>query len=257
MRPGDFVVSLVGAAGAAGAAGAVVGETPEVGRRNRIAQVRPKEIEGKGDDMETFDISQLDITEQNVAVEAVLRVTDNPRHRYLLQSYLRHRYLESAGRYEEILVPELTVDDPTYRFSLISRGRFTLQGKEQVAALYGHWTATDQCVFYVEDESVAVGDHLIVGRGLSYQQTLGAELAAAGVDADVDAMYLTRSQICMVWSYDDRCRLLGEDVWEFDDAERAYFKLDPAETLSAEQAGKLLAPFIRPLPAFDDTLLPA
>jgi hypothetical protein len=206
--------------------------------------------------IEQFDMSQLDITKQNEAVEAALEKTDNPRHRYLLQAYLRHRYLESAGRWQEILDPALTVDHPVYRFSLIDQGRFTLEGKEQVAALYGHWTATNQSIFYVEDEQVAVGDHLIVGRGISYQQTLGSELAASGVPADPDAMYLTRSQICMVWPYDDRCRLLGEDIWEFDDAERAYIKLDPTDVLTAEQAGKLLDPFIQPLPPFDDSMLP-
>ena len=206
--------------------------------------------------MTTFDMSQLDITNQNVAVEKVLGATESPRHRYLLQSYLRHRYLESAGRYEEILDPTLTVDHPFYRFSLIHQGRFTLDGAEQVAALYSHWTATDQCVFYVEDETVAVGDHLIVGRGISYQQTLGSELAAPDGDADADAMYLQRSQICMVWSYDDHCRLIGEDVWEFDDAKRAHFRLDPADVLTAEQAGTLLDPFIKPLAPFNDSLLP-
>jgi hypothetical protein len=59
-----------------------------------------------------IDVKQLDIRQQNRAVESVLEATENPRHRYLLESYLRHRYLESAGRYEEILEPELTVDDP-------------------------------------------------------------------------------------------------------------------------------------------------
>jgi hypothetical protein len=209
--------------------------------------------------MTTIDVTKLDITQQNVAVERVLATTENPRHRYLLRAYLRHRFLESAGRYEEILLPDLTVDDPLYRFDLFHQGRFTLRGKDEVAALYGHWTATDQCVFYVEDESVAVGDHLVVGRGIGYQQTLGSELAGVGegVEVDPDAMYLTRFQICMVWSYDDRCRLLGEDVWEFDVAERAHIKLDPADVLTAVQAGELLAPHIKPLPPFDDSWLPA
>ena len=88
------------------------------------------------------------------------------------------------GGIEEILEPELTVEQPVYRFSLFGRPPFKLEGRDQVAALYGHWTETDQCVFYVEDEEVAVGDHMIVGRGIGYQQTLGAELAAAGLDAD-------------------------------------------------------------------------
>src|SRR3954454_12137200 len=205
----------------------------------------------------TIDVHGLDITEQNRAVERVLESTENPRHRYLLQSYLRHRYLESAGRWPEILEPELTVEHPLYRFSLIHQGRFVLDGHEQVAALYSHWTETDQCVFYVEDELVAVGDHMIVGRGTSYQQKLGSELAAAGLDADEDAMYLTRSQIAMIWPYDDQCRLVGEDVWEFDDAGRDLVKLDPADVVTAAQAGELLEPLIKPLPPFDDSLLPA
>ena len=203
-----------------------------------------------------IDMSRLDITKQNVAVEKVLDATDNPRHRYLLQSYLRHRYLESAGRWQEILDPSLTVDEPFYRFSLAGQPQFTLTGKDQVGMLYGHWTATDQCVFYVEDESVAVGDHMVVGRGIGYQQTLGSELAAAGLDVDPHAMYLKKSQIMMLWPYDDQCRLVGEDVWEFDTAEAGLFKLDPSDVLTAAQAGRLLDPFIKPLPAFDNSLLP-
>ncbi len=198
----------------------------------------------------------LDITQQNVAVEKLLAQTTNPRHRYLLQSYLRHRYLESAGRYEEILEPELTVENPVYRFTLVGQPPFTLEGREQVEMLYRHWTETNQCVFYVEDELVSVGDHMVVGRGTAYQQTLGSELVAAGVEADADAMYLAKSRIAMIWPYDDRCRLLGEDVWEFE-AGREYIKLDPADVLTAKQAGELLAPYIKPLPPFDDSLLPA
>ncbi len=198
----------------------------------------------------------LDITKQNVAVEKVLEQTTNPRHRYLLQAYLRHRYLESAGRYQEILEPGLTVEHPVYRFSLAGQPPLRLEGRDQVEMLYRHWTETDQCVFYVEDELVSVGDHMVVGRGTSYQQTLGSALVAAGVDAEPDAMYLTKSRIAMIWPYDDRCRLLGEDVWEFDDA-REHIKLDPADVLTAAQAGELLAPFIKPLPPFDDSLLPA
>ncbi len=206
--------------------------------------------------MVQVDGRYLDVREQNRAVEQVLETTENPRHRYLLQAYLRHRYLESAGRYQEILDPRLTVDRPVYRFALINQGRFTLEGREQVESLYRHWTETNQCVFYVADETVSVGDHMIVGRGISYQQTLGSELAAAGIDADPDAMYLTRSQIAMIWPYDDQCRLLGEDVWEFDDAERAHFKLDPADVLTTAQTRQLLDPFIKPLPDFHEGLLP-
>ena len=200
----------------------------------------------------------LDITQQNAAVEKALQQTDNPRHRYLLQVYLRHRYLESAGRWEEILEPGLTVDEPHYRFSLAGRPPFELHGKDQVGALYKHWTDTDQAVFYVSDEQVAVGDHIVMGRGISWQQTLGSEIPAdAGIDADPEAMYLSKSAIAMIWPYDDHGLLLGEDVWEFDPSVREYIRLDPADVLTAALARELLDPFIAPIPAFDDaTMLP-
>lgn len=198
----------------------------------------------------------LDITQQNRAVERVLEQTDNPRHRYLLQAYLRHRYLESAGRWAEILEPELTVEHPVYRFTLAEQPSFVLEGREQVSALYQHWADTDQSVFYVQDEIVAVGDHVVMGRGISYQQTLGSELAAAGITADPESMYLTKSAIAMIWPYDGRCRLLGEDVWEFDPSVREYIQLDPADVLTQQQARHLLDPLIKPLPDFDESLLP-
>lgn len=198
----------------------------------------------------------LDITAQNEAVEQVLRATANPRHRYLLQVYLRHRYLESAGRWEEILDPALTVEHPVYRFTLAGQPSFTLNGRDEVGALYEHWTDTDQAIFYVENETVAVGDHMVVGRGISYQQTLGAELAAAGVDAKPDEMYLTKSAIAMIWPYDDHGRLLGEDVWEFDPSVREHFELNPADVLTATQSRKLLNPYIQPIPTFDDNMVP-
>ena len=41
-------------------------------------------------------------------------------------------------------------------------------------------------------EDVAVGDNMVIGRGIGYPQTLGSELAAAGLDVDPDAMYLKK-----------------------------------------------------------------
>ena len=61
-------------------------------------------------------------------------------------------------------------------------------------------------------------------------------------------MYLTKATIASIWPYDERGRLVGEDVWEYDDADRDFIKLDPADVLTADQAAKLLEPLIKPLP---------
>ena len=199
-------------------------------------------------------MSEFDIRETNLAVEQLLEVTENPRHRYMLEAYNRHRYLEMAGRYKEIFEPEMTVEHPVYRFDFYGQ-KLTLDGREQVEAVYREWTETDQCVFYAEFEELAIGDTMIVSRSRLYQQTLGAALVEMGIDADAEAMYLASTRIAMIWPYDSRCRMIGEDVWEYDTSERQFIELAPADVLSAKRAGELLQPLIKPLPSFDDSLL--
>ena len=198
-------------------------------------------------------MNQFDIRETNAAVRRLLEITENRRHRQLLLSYDRHRNLEMAGRYEEIFVPEMTVDHPVYRFDMLGQ-TVTLNGRDEVKAIYREWTETDQNIFYVEDEQLAVGDHMICSRATMYQQIPGAVLAATGAKADEEAMYLTKSAEAMIWPYDDDCRLIGEDVWEYDTTVREFIKLDPADVLTSAQAGDLLDPLIRPLPAFEQTM---
>ena len=206
--------------------------------------------------MAHVDIKGLDITETNKAVQELIEVTENPRHRYLLQAYDRHRNLEHAGRFEEIFTPEMTVEHPVYRFNMIGQAPMQLEGREQVEPLYRFWAETNQSVFYNESETVAVGDFLVVSTMIGYQQTLGGALVAAGIEADEDAMYLLRGRVAMVWPYDERGRLVGENVWEFDATEHDVIKLAPEEIVTTQQAAELLEAQIQPLPPFDDSLLP-
>ena len=204
-----------------------------------------------------LDVKQLDITETNKAVQELLEITENPRHRYLLRAYDRHRNLEHAGRFEEIFAPEMTVERPVYRFNMIGQPPMKLEGRDQVEPLYRFWAETNQSIFYNESETVAVGDFMVVSTMVGYQQTVGSALVAAGLEADEEAMYLLRGRVAMVWPYDERCRLVGENVWEYEEAEHKLIKLEAREVLTTQQAAQLLEPHIMPLPPFDDSLLPA
>jgi len=202
------------------------------------------------------DVGQLDITRTNIAVRKLIEATENPRHRYLLQAYDRHRNLEHAGRFEEIFSPEMTVEHPVYRFNMLGQPPLKLEGREQVEPVYRLWAETDQCIFYNEQETIAVGDWMVASTMVGYQQTLGSALVAAGIQADEDAMYLVRGRVAMIWPYDERGRLVGENVWEYDDSEHELIKLEPDRVLTSARAAELLAPLIEPLPPFDDSLLP-
>jgi len=207
--------------------------------------------------MPQVDVKQLDITKTNIAVQELIAVTENPRHRYLLEAYDRHRNLEHAGRFEEIFAPEMTVEHPVYRFNMAGQPPMVLEGREQVEPLYRFWSQTNQSIFYNESETIAVGDWMVVSTMVGYQQTMGSTLAAAGVEAQDDAMYLVRGRAAMIWPYDECGRLVGENVWEYDESEHDVIKLDPDDVLSTARAAELLAPLIKPLPPFDDSMLPA
>jgi hypothetical protein len=203
------------------------------------------------------DVQGLDICKTNIAVQELIAVTENPRHRYLLEAYDRHRNLEHAGRFGEIFAPEMTVEHPVYRFNMVGQPAIKLEGREQVEPIYAFWAQTSQCIFYNEQEQVAVGDFMVTSTMVGYQQTLGSALVAGGIEADEDAMYLMRGRVAMIWPYDERGRLIGENVWEYDESEHDLIKLDPDQVLSTERAAELLESQIKPLPPFDDSLLPA
>ena len=217
---------------------------------------------------------KFDITQLNVAIDRLLETTTNPRHRFLLMAYSRHRYLEVAGRYEEIFAPDMMAMNPHYHFTQAG-ANVELTGQDHVKSLYRMWAETNQAIFFVEDEEVAVADHFICSVVTFYQQVSGRgfkegkllshlpapishhivekALSAKGFKADLNDTYLYRMVgIHMVWPYDDRGRLLGEYVWEPEPSKAEIFKLDPADVLTSEQSGKLLAPFIKPLPSYDE-----
>lgn len=192
-------------------------------------------------------MSRFDITQTNIAVERLLETTENPRHRWLLHAYNRHRYLEMAGRWQEIFAPEMTVEHPVYHFNVFGINT-VLDGADAVRAVYEEWSGTAQCIFYAGDEKLAVGDNMIVSTATIYQQTPGSILVAAGAPVDPNAHYLVANVEHMIWPYDDQGRLIGEDVWEIDESKRQIIPLAPEEVLTVDMSARLLDPLIKPLP---------
>jgi hypothetical protein len=219
---------------------------------------------------------KTDITKCNAAIDKLLETTTNPRHRYILMSYARHRHLEFSGQYEGCLADDMMNDHPIYTIRALGVDT-TIDGKDQVRILYRNWAETNQCVFYIEDEQVAVADNFVASRLTSYQQIWGGTLAAShvlhilpkgltkelfikmlefkGLKADLNQMYLYKTYEQWFWPYDDRCRLLREDILEPDKSMAEITKLAPEDVLTSAESYKLLNPLIKPLPNFDEYVL--
>lgn len=155
---------------------------------------------------------KLDITRTNQAIERLLETTESPRHRFLLQAYHRHRYLEIAGRYEEIFAPDMMVEHPVYHFHALGIST-TLEGQDAIRGLYRTWAETGECV-----------------------------------------MYLYKAREEMIWPYDERGRLIGEDVWKVDPDKAEIIKVAPADVITTQEAAQILNPLIEPLPAFEEAM---
>lgn len=219
---------------------------------------------------------KFDITQSNIGIDKLLAVTTNPRHRYILMSYSRHRYLEFSGRYDEVLADDMMVETPMYNLHALGFNT-TITGKDDVRALYKYWADTNQCIFYGENEQVAVADNFVASTVMAHQQVWGGSILSSkalgllpkglshdllikliefkGLKAEPDCMYLYSNFEETVWPYDDRCRLMREDVIEPDPSKAQITKLDPADVLTTAQAAGLLAPLIKPLPNFDEYVL--
>lgn len=119
---------------------------------------------------ETLDAS-YDVRRTNDAIDRLLAVTTNPRHRFLLQAFHRHRFLEIAGRYEEIFAPEMMAPEPVYHF-FYAKMTARVVGND-VKNLYAHWGQTNQTIFYAVTEQIAVADNYVASVATLYQQRLG------------------------------------------------------------------------------------
>jgi hypothetical protein len=220
---------------------------------------------------------KFDVTKLNVATDKLLETTENPRHRFMLQAFSRHRYLEVAGRYEEIFAPDMMSENPAYHMHIGETTNAALEGQEQIKGLYRMWAETNQCIFYATAEEVAIADHFIATVTSGYQQVAGKSLkegqvlshlphglsarilkkalATKSFKADDNDMYLYKMTVEMVWPYDDRGRLVGEDVWQPEPEKGELIKLEPSDVLTVQESARLLNPFIKPLPLFDEVVL--
>lgn len=218
------------------------------------------------------------ITKTNQAIRELIERTENPRHRFLLMAYDRHRNLEMAGRYEELFAPDMMVQRPVYH--LHANGlRVKLTDQEEIKDLYRVWAETNQSVYYTESESVTVSDHFVTSMVVGYHQMSGRSLIENKIlsylpaviarfllnqsfsrkisdndESSTHSMYLYKNTFFMVWPYDEYGRLLGENIWEPEPANAEITKLAPGDVLTTREAGRLLAPLIKPLPSFEEML---
>ena len=157
---------------------------------------------------------KYDIRRLTLAADTLLEKNTNPRHRRILSNYRRHAMLEVSGRYEEIFMPEMTVENPFYRISSAD-GVLELDGLEAVKGFYQSLIDKNSTVMLLEHENIIVNDWGFASEAL-FHSFMPAETAIANGHEvpDINANYVESRWVCMMWPFDEAGRMIGERVYQ-------------------------------------------
>jgi hypothetical protein len=185
-------------------------------------------------------MTKLDLTNVPRELDELIGSSPSARHRHMLENVRRHYLLESTGRVEEILAPDMTVEHPVYYVDLDGSSR-TLRGRAEVRSFYKE---VEGVVFACEETA-----HAITDAAYWFESWFNFYLPGAAVGRDEDAWYLRRQWITMRWPYDSRARLIGERIYEHADIGELV-QIDASQVITPAEARRILDPLIRPLPTY-------
>jgi hypothetical protein len=158
----------------------------------------------------------------------LLERTTKPLHRAMLLNFWRHVHLEGGGDYERIVAPDMMVDEPVYRVTW-GANPAVIEGKDGVLAFY---RSVGEAVLWNSDDLLAVADWGICDELTFHQIARGSDLRAIGYEVDYpDALYHASSRQAFVWPYDDRARLMGENLYE-DKTSLVIEEISPEEAIT-------------------------
>ncbi|GAA1076151.1 hypothetical protein [Tsukamurella spumae] len=186
-------------------------------------------------------------------VDVMIESLTDPAHRRILVNYRRHALLEVSGRYEELLMPTMTVEHPHYRLFEGGQG-LILDGMAAVRAFYQQLADLDMLVMWTGKQRMAVHDWGFAGEAEFSQFVPGALLGdnvfqsvnadpEAESPYDKEAFYLVRRRLSFVWPYAEDGRMIGEHVYE-DTESKSVEKVADEDVITAARAAELLAPLI-------------
>lgn len=167
-------------------------------------------------------------------------VESNSHRQAILDNFLRHAGLEFSGQDKKILTPEMTIEEPVYH---VKWGP-SLASYEGMDAVQGYYDAVNEVVSTFQDHTCWVNDWGIASYSTFVRFTTGAVLAAEGADlAADDQMYAQSLPMAMFWRYDERARLIGEDVYMLTDP--SYERIPDGEMFEVAEMHVVARSFLK------------
>jgi hypothetical protein len=154
-------------------------------------------------------------------------------------------HLEGAGRFEEIVAPDMMVDHPVYRVAW-GANPAVIEGKDGVLGFY---RSVADSVLWNSDDLIAVADWGVADELTFHQIARGADLQAIGYEVpDPERIYHASSRQVFVWPYDARARLAGEHLYE-DKTSLRIEEVDESELITPARVREIHAELLAKLEA--------
>jgi hypothetical protein len=158
----------------------------------------------------------------------LLEQTEKPLHRAMLLNFWRHVHLEASGQFERIVSDDMMVEEPEYRVTW-GANPAVIKGKDGVLGFYN---SVGESVLWHSDDRLSVADWGICDELTFHQLAKGSDLQAVGYEVeDPDKLYHVSSRQAFIWPYDDRGRLIGENLYE-DKTSLEIEEVDPSEAIT-------------------------
>lgn len=192
-----------------------------------------------------------DITVTISAADRLLETTTKPLHRQILENYRRHAILEVCGYWQPIFEPDMTVEHPIYYYNVRGFAGEKAEGAAAIKGIYQHLAESSGSVMIVENERLMISDWGFASEADFNSYYRGHTLISDGIQiGNPDGFYVLRQGYVMLWNYDERGRMIGEQVYE----NRSLYDLKEIaeeDFLTLEDARSQLMPLLRPLPVYD------
>ncbi|MGQ7932492.1 hypothetical protein [Paraburkholderia sp. D1E] len=192
---------------------------------------------------------KFDIVKRMEVVDRTIDETTNRLHKAILENYRRHATLEVTGLWEQILIPEMTVEHPLYKIHNFDK-LIVADGMDAVRKIYRRMAENQSTVIYHTDEFIMVSDDGLMTQYVSHRFWPGDKLAALeGKDIyGKDSHYIVSQTLINFFTYNENGILTGEIVYH--GADRSVRLCAPEELITLEEARERLLPGLRPVESF-------
>jgi hypothetical protein len=185
---------------------------------------------------------RFDVTHLPNGIADLIESTETPFHAAMLKNYYLHAVREISGYWDQILISELTIDEPAYRIS-VGGNSVGLNGHAEVLAMYRDVAETGQNVMGTLCHNISVADFGVVTEAVWVAMVPPGLLSVNGLDVDPDAYYMVKHNLMQNFTYTHEAKLISERVYD-DPGSYEYHKLAPEDVVTPAMAKEALAPHL-------------